>query len=186
MTGCATARPAPTLAVETAAERTSAAKAEGSQGFSSIVSRAAGAPSTIGLAETSGGTGRARKVDDDPGFAGGKQAETKALHERGVARRAERGRPTDRAENSPPAGRQQCDRARPRRRRWRRPGAKGRTPVWPRSRPVRAARRPRPAGPHPSRTRAATAPPSTSERQEPPAVPFAPFRFPSVPRAIAL
>ena len=100
-----------------------------------------------------GGTGRARKVDDDPGFAGGKQAEAKPLHERNIGQLRRPGRPTDRVENSPPACRRQCDRARPRRRRSRRPFATGRTPVWPPSHPVRAARRPRRARPPPSRTR---------------------------------
>ena len=36
-----------------------------------------------------GRTGRARKIDDDPGFAGRKQAETEVLHHRIVAQRAD-------------------------------------------------------------------------------------------------
>ena len=91
--GCASAGASGALAVETAGERTSAAKAEGSQGFSSIVSRAAGAPSTIGLVETSAGQAVAREVDDDPGFAGREQAEAEVLYHRIVAQRAD---PADR------------------------------------------------------------------------------------------
>ncbi len=88
MTGCAGVAAEGALAAETADERTRAAKAEGSQGLSSIVSRAAGSPSTIGLAEISSGQARARKVDHDPGFAGGKRAEAKILYRRPVGRRA--------------------------------------------------------------------------------------------------
>ena len=76
MTGWGSVAAGNALVVEMADERTSAAKADGSHAFSSIVSRAAGSPSTIDLEETMAGQAarsRSMTTRDLPGVSGPKR-----------------------------------------------------------------------------------------------------------------